>query len=201
MRKTLENEEASFNQTLDRGLDRFYLSAMELLDLSFSEQTRNGNMTYEIQYRGWRSSGSSENPHNKIPRHFKIDLPSDLNPVFGPMSINPPAFSGERAFELYDTFGFPIDLTELLCKELGLSANISEFEKLMEQQRERARAAQKSTIVRALDISSDAVTEFIGFEEDETEATVLEIHPQEDTLFIITDKTAFYAEIHRLKMF
>ena len=195
VRKTLENEEASFNQTLDRGLDRFYLSAMELLDLSFSEQTRNGNMTYEIQYRGWRSSGSSENPHNKIPRHFKIDLPSDLNPVFGPMSINPPAFSGERAFELYDTFGFPIDLTELLCKELGLSANISEFEKLMEQQRERARAAQKSTIVRALDISSDAVTEFIGFEEDETEATVLEIHPQEDTLFIITDKTAFYAEM------
>ncbi len=65
----------------------------------------------------------------------------------------------------------------------------------MEEQRERARAAQKSTILRALDISSEAVTEFMGFESDETEATILEIHPQEDTLFIITDKTVFYAEM------
>ena len=103
--------------------------------------------------------------------------------------------SGEIAFELYDTFGFPIDLTELLAAERGLKVDMPRFEKLMEQQRERARSAQKSTIVRALDISSDAVTEFIGFEFDETEATVLEIHPQEDTLFIITDKTVFYAEM------
>jgi alanyl-tRNA synthetase len=69
------------------------------------------------------------------------------------------------------------------------------FEELMEQQRERARAAQKSSIVRALDISTEAVTEFLGFDSDECEATVLEIHPQEDALFVITDKTVFYAEM------
>ena len=49
---------------------------------------------------------------------------------------------------------------------------MSGFEELMEQQRERARAAQKSNIVRALDISTEAVTEFLGFDADETEATV-----------------------------
>jgi alanyl-tRNA synthetase len=65
----------------------------------------------------------------------------------------------------------------------------------MELQREKARAAQKSSIVRALDISTEAVTEFLGFESDECEATVLEIHPQEDALFVITDKTVFYAEM------
>ncbi len=104
-------------------------------------------------------------------------------------------FSGENAFELYDTFGFPIDLTELLCAERGLTVDMPRFEELMDQQQERSRAAQKSSIVRALDISTEAVTEFLGFENDSVEATVLEIHPQEDALFVITDKTVFYAEM------
>ncbi|WP_193212743.1 alanine--tRNA ligase [Luteolibacter marinus] len=138
VRQTLEQEEASFNQTLDRGLKRFEDAQPEV---------RNG------------------------------------------------VVSGEVAFELYDTYGFPVDLTELLCAERGLSIDMPRFEELMEQQRERARAAQKSTVVRALDISTEAVTEFGGFDTDEVEATVLEVHPQEDALFIITDKTVFYAEM------
>jgi alanyl-tRNA synthetase len=137
VRQTLETEEASFNQTLDRGLKRFEEALAD-----------------------------------------------------GATSI-----SGDVAFELYDTFGFPIDLTELLAQERNLPLDKERFEKLMEQQRERARAAQKTTVVRALDISTDAVTEFSGFESDEVEATVLEIHPQEDALFVITDKTVFYAEM------
>jgi alanyl-tRNA synthetase/REP element-mobilizing transposase RayT len=108
---------------------------------------------------------------------------------------SPKTLSGDDAFELYDTFGFPSDLTELLCAERGLKVDMPRFEELMEQQRERARAAQKSTVVRALDISTEATTEFLGFDADETEATLLEIHPQEDALFIITDKTVFYAEM------
>ena len=107
----------------------------------------------------------------------------------------PRQLSGDLAFELYDTFGFPVDLTELLCAERGLIVDMPRFEELMEQQRERARAAQKSTVVRALDISSEAVTEFVGFDSDEVEATIVEIHPQEDALFVITNKTVFYAEM------
>ena len=103
--------------------------------------------------------------------------------------------SGEVAFELYDTFGFPVDLTQLLCEERGLGINMPRFEELMEQQRDRARSARVSSVVRALDISTDAATEFVGFDTDETEATVLEVHPQEDALFVITDKTPFYAEM------
>jgi alanyl-tRNA synthetase len=136
VRATLEQEEASFNQTLDRGLKRF-------------EET---------------------------------DVKGDT-------------FSGDDAFELYDTYGFPVDLTELLCTERRLKVDMPRFEELMEQQRERARAAQKSSIVRALDISTTATTEMLGFDADTTEATVLEVHPQEDALFVITDKTVFYAEM------
>jgi alanyl-tRNA synthetase len=136
--QTLEQEEASFNQTLDRGLKRFEEAVATIANQQFS---------------------------------------------------------GDIAFELYDTFGFPIDLTELLCSERGLQVDMPRFEALMVEQQERSRAAQKSTVVRALDISTDAVTEFVGFEQDSCEATILEIHPQEDTLFVITDKTVFYAEM------
>jgi alanyl-tRNA synthetase len=65
----------------------------------------------------------------------------------------------------------------------------------MKEQQERSRVAQKSNIVRALDISTEAVTEFTGFENDSVKATILEIHPQEDALLVITDKTVFYAEM------
>ncbi len=104
-------------------------------------------------------------------------------------------FSGAIAFELYDTFGFPIDLTELLCAERGLTVDMPRFEKLMEQQQERSRAARKSTVVRALDISTDVVTDFVGFDLNEVEATVLEVYEQEDSWLVITDKTPFYAEM------
>ena len=104
-------------------------------------------------------------------------------------------FPGAPAFKLYDTFGFPIDLTQLLCKERGLDLDMPAFEKFMGEQRERARAAQGSEIVSALDIATDATTEFVGFEQDECDATVLEDHSEEDLLWIITDKTPFYAEM------
>ncbi|MEN8679009.1 MAG: alanine--tRNA ligase, partial [Akkermansiaceae bacterium] len=97
-------------------------------------------------------------------------------------------FPPEDAFQLYDTYGFPLDLTALLCRERGITLDEKAVEDRMEEARELSRASQKKTIVRATDISTEAVTEFIGFEEDSCEATVLEIH---DNL-VITDKTPFF---------
>ena len=102
-------------------------------------------------------------------------------------------FSGDDAFSLYDTYGFPVDLTALLCGERGLSIDMDRFDELMQKQKEGG--GTDGPIVAALDISTDAVTAFTGFDSDETEATVLEIYPQEDALFVITDATPFYAEM------
>jgi alanyl-tRNA synthetase len=107
----------------------------------------------------------------------------------------PGKLSGDFAFQLYDTFGFPIDLTQLLCEERGLALDMPRFEKLMDEQRERSRATQGSVLVRALDVATSAVTEFTGYDEDSGTATVLEIHPQDDALFVITDRSPFYAEM------
>ena len=103
--------------------------------------------------------------------------------------------SGEFAFKLYDTFGFPSDLTQLLCAERGLKIDMATFEALMEQQRELGRKARTQKLVRAADIASDVSTIFTGFEADESTATVLEIHLQEDSLLVITDRTPFYVEM------
>ncbi|MEG2809056.1 MAG: alanine--tRNA ligase, partial [Akkermansia sp.] len=104
--------------------------------------------------------------------------------------------SGDFAFKLYDTFGFPIDLTALLAEERGVYVDRDRFELLMDQQRERARAARKSEIVRALDLKTDAVSKFVGHDGcDSCEAKVLQMDEQGDSLFIITDKTPFYAEM------
>ncbi len=165
VRQTLEQEETSFNQTLDRGLKEFESMVSALLS----------------------NHAEYASVLNKSP---KAD--STLNDELLRISRQ---FSGVNAFLLYDTYGFPIDLTELLCAERGLEVDMPGFNELMEQQQERSRAAQKSNIVRALDISTEAVTEFTGFENDSVEATILEIHPQEDALFVITDKTVFYAEM------
>ena len=102
---------------------------------------------------------------------------------------------GEFAFKLYDTFGFPIDLTQLLCEERGLKVDMATFEQHMEAQRERARSARTQQLVRAADIATDASTAFTGFDEDEASATVLEIHTQDDAQLIITDRTPLYTEM------
>ncbi len=100
-------------------------------------------------------------------------------------------FPPEDAFQLYDTFGFPLDLTALLCRERGIALDEAAVEARMEEARELSREAQKKTIVRALDLSTDAVTEFVGFDHDFCEATVLEVHDD----LVITDQTVFFTEM------
>ncbi len=114
--------------------------------------------------------------------------------------------SGKDAFKLYDTFGFPPDLTREIAEESGLSVDEDEFKKLMNEQKERARAA-RGNISGWSDSSKSFVenlpeTEFLGYEHDECEATVLSIISEneateaasEGEISIIFDKTVFYGE-------
>jgi alanyl-tRNA synthetase len=98
--------------------------------------------------------------------------------------------SGSDAFLLYDSFGFPLDLTALIGRERGFSVDEARFDKLMEEQKERSRASSKVTHTEATNIKFDFVTEFTGYDELETKSKILHAKGNE----IILEKTPFYVE-------
>src|SRR6266513_2002154 len=105
---------------------------------------------------------------------------------------------GRFAFKLYDTYGFPLDLTELMARERGYTVDVTSFEKLMEEQRERARKAQKKKKISVQEAELKAVpTKFLGYDLLETEAVVETVLPgkKKDELNIVLDRTPCYAEM------
>ena len=103
--------------------------------------------------------------------------------------------SGDFAFTLYDTYGFPVDLTELMAREDGLSVDHAGFEALMEQQRQRARAAQKKQVIELSQIETMTPTQFVGFDRLETESSVLEVVQLKERTAVILDASPAYAEL------
>ena len=114
--------------------------------------------------------------------------------------------SGEDSFKLYDTFGFPVDLTREIAEEAGLSVDNDSFAALMEEQKKRARAA-RGNISGWSDSSKDLLsslpeTEFTGYESTECEAKLLSIIADGESLesinegecSLVFDKTVFYGE-------
>ena len=106
--------------------------------------------------------------------------------------------SGAFAFRLYDEQGFPLDLTELMARERGLTVDVSDFEKLMDRQRDRARKAQKKeTIAVEAGEIKGSPTKFLGYDFLETEAVVETVLPgkRADEINIVLDRTPCYAEM------
>ncbi len=107
-------------------------------------------------------------------------------------------FNGEAAFLLYDTYGFPLDLTELLARERGLAVDVAGFERLMDEQRNRARKAQKKEAITVEDENLKASpTQFVGYDFAETEAVVAAVLPGKEPgeFHIALNRTACYAEM------
>ena len=106
-----------------------------------------------------------------------------------------PQISGADAFELYDTYGFPLDLTELMARERDLTVDKDGFEKLMDEQRARARAAQKKEVISLSQIETTAPTEFVGFDHLAVQAKVLEVVSLKDKTAVVLDTSPLYAEM------
>ena len=115
--------------------------------------------------------------------------------------------SGADAFRLYDTFGFPIDLTEEILAEKGMTIDMDGFKALMDEQRSRARTARSEKNILAWSddnvLKGVAGTQFVGYDSDTAECRVLAIIrdgeladsiSEGDSGVIVTDVTPFYAE-------
>ena len=106
--------------------------------------------------------------------------------------------NGKSAFTLYDTYGFPLDLTELILRENGMNVNIDDFNAEMEKQKARARNA---AAVENGDwiVLKEGETEFVGYDFTEFETSILRyrsVKQKNGTIWqIVLDKTPFYAEM------
>ena len=103
--------------------------------------------------------------------------------------------TGAFAFKLYDEQGFPLDLTELMARERGLTVDTEGFNKLMEAQRARARAAQKKQVIALSEIETTTPTVFAGYDSLTETACVLEVLTIKDRTAVILDRTPCYAEM------
>ncbi|MFN7777977.1 MAG: alanine--tRNA ligase [Betaproteobacteria bacterium] len=109
---------------------------------------------------------------------------------------------GETVFLLYDTYGFPVDLTADICRERGVAVDIAGFEQAMGQQREQARAAGKFKMTLGVDYSG-VRTRFVGYDELAAEGKVVALYvggnPVDEiavgqAAIVVLDTTPFYAE-------
>ena len=103
--------------------------------------------------------------------------------------------SGAFAFKLYDEQGFPLDLTELMARERGLAVDTAAFEALMEEQRTRARAAQKKQVITVSEVTTKTPTRFLGYDQSSVRTKVLEVVDLQGQLAVILEASSCYAEM------
>jgi alanyl-tRNA synthetase len=110
---------------------------------------------------------------------------------------------GEAVFRLYDTYGFPADLTADIARERGLALDMAGFEREMAAQKERARAASQFRIGQGLQIDLEGETDFTGYDEVEDQGTVIGLYVDGeardrlaagDSGLVVLDVSPFYAE-------
>jgi alanyl-tRNA synthetase len=106
--------------------------------------------------------------------------------------------SGINVFTLYDTFGFPLDLTKIMAEEKGLTVDEDGFKVEMEKQRQRARDAAKFDLkadnINWIELSEDIPTEFVGYTKDSSTCRILKYNLENNKVKIVLNKTPFYAE-------
>lgn len=117
---------------------------------------------------------------------------------FDNLQVEANTISGNDAFELYDTYGFPIDLTEMIAAEKGFTVDQKGFESALLKQKERSRADAKREVGDWVELNSDSV-EFIGYDHTSVEgAKVVKYRTvkikDKDQYQIVLNKTPFYAE-------
>ena len=111
---------------------------------------------------------------------------------------NQPIIAGNAVFELYDTYGFPVDLTSLIARENGLSIDEQAFDKELQIQKDRSRAATAVETADWVQVNPDETTEFIGYDHTSAEVRIIKYRKvsqkQKDFFQLVLNQTPFYPE-------
>jgi len=133
---------------------------------------------------------------------FAETLEHGMGVLEGALSSGDKLLDGETVFKLYDTFGFPVDLTADICRERGVMLDMAGFEAAMGAQRERARAASRFSTAGGLEYAGDR-TDFVGYDHLDSRARVTALYREGtpvgelnsgDEGVVVLDRTPFYAE-------
>jgi alanyl-tRNA synthetase len=178
VQEVIKAEEEAFNKTLDRGIELFEgaVNDRRILDEAREEERKRRPNSAELYSSPAYARIAGEDKSIEA-----IGFEGDVKAYF--------------AFKLYDTYGFPLDLTKLMARERGLTVDVEGFNKLMEEQRARARAAQKREIVAASNVDTSRPTRFVGFEQLQAAGSVLEVVNVKDRLAVTLDVSPMYAEM------
>ncbi len=129
----------------------------------------------------------------------------DESPITNPVEILPlpKVLSGDVVFTLYDTYGFPLDLIQDICREQGVTVDVEGFEREMEKQRKRGRAASQFGAEYAQDVEITGETKFTGYETLKDKGKIVALFRGKDAVkslkagesgMVVLDRTPFYAE-------
>ncbi len=222
--EALHREEEAFNRTLDRGIEifeeivRWREFARSLLTTCFEPPANDSELCNWLLTIAWTIEGREEahvppdewqlmkrlrtvgramaegddsqrNPAHA--RHLLASISQSAKYLLSAVDCIP----ASSAFKLYDTYGFPLDLTELMARERGLSVDMEGFDKMMEEQRARARMAQKKSVIEVAGTTEQTATNFLGYEHDHTGADVQSIVDVGDKKGVILNNSVLYAEM------
>ncbi len=197
--RVIKSEDESFGRTIDRGLGMFEYGLLAHLraflmtgDSNIEEVSPPLGPTILVGYK-------MRDGHR---RELTLNRYGNLAEQLRAITTETYVIPGELAFALYDTNGFPLDMTQLLATERGLTVDSAGFEAEMEKQRERGRASQKKEIVVAATEGEASATYeaslFTGYvvdTEKHVEAEVTDVVRVGEDVFLVFNRTPFYAEM------
>ncbi|MFA6981349.1 MAG: alanine--tRNA ligase [Ignavibacteriaceae bacterium] len=204
IKKIIKSEEESFNSTLDRGIEEYNQVASRAIRLAIDEQTSfKSSAHYDFEKHDRLII-----IEDKIGKVVESIFFNEINDSFlKKFNLKEVILNGEAVFKLYDTYGFPVDLTSVMAREQGLSIDEIRFSELMNQQKERGREATKDKFASvnfnlALDVSvafniteqEKDFTEFTGYTDFSSQAKIIGLKEGGENDLIILDKTPFYVE-------
>ncbi len=216
----IKDEEESFARTLDRGIALFEAAAADAIG---REYARSHGLTKVAQTTAFFSENDEDPPPvgSKYSLTFKTHSGETIRKRLPPDPIDfikaecktVPCIPDKAAFMLHDTYGFPLDLTQVMAEERGMTVDVAGFERLMEEAREKARSGGGSVnntqaLVEAVQREQPGATVFLGYDLIETKIETYctlykvtdagcecaEMVNPGDEVAVVVGQTPFYAE-------
>ena len=200
IKKIIKAEEESFNKTLDRGIEEYKeIMVNEVSSKLMDTGKYKINTIYDEGCNDWKIIINS-NDNKKLFEIYSKEINKTFLDKFGISDIK---LKGREVFKLYDTYGFPLDLTRVMAREQGITIDEKNFDIQMQKQKERARQSTKNkqgahkvevNDLTQFEIKKNIPTTFTGYDELETDAEIVGLKNQNGEALVILDKSPFYVE-------